>query len=45
MARHLSHERVTAEDAVEDKAAEGGTLGKIADTADDAIDHVQGAKD
>ncbi len=34
-----------AEDAVEDKAAEGGTLGSIADKADDAIDSVQGTKD
>ena len=35
----------TAEDMVEDKAAEGGTLGSIADKADDAIDQVQGTKD
>ena len=34
-----------AEDMVEDKAAEGGTLGSIADKADDAIDQVQGTKD
>ena len=29
----------------EEKAAEGGTLGSIADKADDAIDSVQGTKD
>jgi hypothetical protein len=33
------------EDVVEDKAAEGGTLGSIADKADDAIDQIQGTKD
>ena len=32
-------------DKAKDMAAEGGTLGTIADTADDAIDHVQGSKD
>jgi hypothetical protein len=35
----------TAEDIAEDKAAEGGTLGAIADKADDAIDQIQGTKD
>jgi hypothetical protein len=34
-----------AEDVAEDKAAEGGTLGAIADKADDVIDQVQGTKD
>lgn len=34
-----------AEDMVEDKAAEGGTLGSLAEKADDAIDSVQGTKD
>jgi hypothetical protein len=34
-----------AEDVAEDKAAEGGTLGSVADKADDAIDQIQGTKD
>ena len=34
-----------AEDIAEDKAAEGGTIGSIADKADDAIDQIQGTKD
>jgi hypothetical protein len=34
-----------AEDMVEEKAEEGGTVGSIADKADDAIDSVQGTKD
>jgi hypothetical protein len=34
-----------AEDPIGDKAVERGTLGKIADTGDDAIDHVQGSTD
>jgi len=34
-----------AEDIAEDKAAEGGTIGAIADKADDAIDQIQGTKD
>ena len=34
-----------AEDIAEDKAAEGGTVGAIADKADDAIDQIQGTKD
>jgi hypothetical protein len=33
------------EDLVEDKAAEGGTVGGLADKADDAIDQIQGTKD
>lgn len=35
----------SAEDLAEDKAKEGGTLGAIADKADDAIDQIQGTKD
>jgi hypothetical protein len=35
----------TAEDIAEDKATEGGTIGNIADKADDAIDQIQGTKD
>ena len=34
-----------AEDIAEDKAVEGGTIGGIADKADDAIDQIQGTKD
>ena len=34
-----------AEDIAEDKAAEGGTIGAVADKADDAIDQIQGTKD
>jgi hypothetical protein len=34
-----------AEELAEDKAAEGGTIGGLADKADDAIDQVQGTKD
>src|SRR4051812_7585986 len=34
-----------AEDIAEDKAEEGGTLGGIADKADDVIDQIQGTKD
>ncbi len=34
-----------AEDMVEDQAAKGGTVGSVADKADDAIDSVQGTKD
>ena len=33
------------EDQVEAQAAQGGTLGSIADKADDGIDEVQGTKD
>ena len=34
-----------AEDIAEDKAQEGGTIGTVADKADDAIDQIQGTKD
>jgi hypothetical protein len=34
-----------AEDLAESKAAEGGTIGAIADKVDDAIDQIQGTKD
>ena len=34
-----------AEDIAEDKAHEGGTIGTVADKADDAIDQIQGTKD
>ncbi len=34
-----------AEDVAEKKATEGGTVGGLADKADDAIDTVQGTKD
>jgi hypothetical protein len=34
-----------AEDIAEDKAAEGGTIGTVADKADDVIDQIQGTKD
>ena len=34
-----------AEDIAEDKAQEGGTVGSIADKADDVIDQIQGTKD
>ncbi|MFT3852095.1 MAG: hypothetical protein QM733_05070 [Ilumatobacteraceae bacterium] len=34
-----------AEDIVEAKAKEGGTIGAIADKADDVIDQIQGTKD
>lgn len=34
-----------AEDVAEEKAAEGGAIGDIAENADDAIDTVQGTKD
>lgn len=34
-----------AEDIAEDKAVEGGTIGSIADKADDVIDQIQGTKD
>ena len=34
-----------AEDIAEDKADDGGTIGGIADKADDAIDQIQGTKD
>lgn len=34
-----------AEDIAEDKAKEGGTIGAIADKADDVIDQIQGTKD
>jgi hypothetical protein len=34
-----------AEDLAEDKAVEGGTIGSIADKADDVIDQIQGTKD
>jgi hypothetical protein len=33
------------EDQAEAQAAKGGTLGSLADKADDAIDEVQGTKD
>ncbi len=33
------------EDVVEDQAEKGGTLGAVADKADDAIDGIQGTKD
>lgn len=33
------------EDKVEEQAEKGGTLGKAADLADEAIDTVQGTKD
>jgi len=34
-----------AEDLAEDKAVEGGTIGSMADKADDVIDQIQGTKD
>ena len=34
-----------AEDIAESKAEQGGTVGGIADKADDAIDQIQGTKD
>lgn len=34
-----------AEDIAESKADDGGTIGAIADKADDAIDQIQGTKD
>jgi hypothetical protein len=34
-----------AEDIAESKAKEGGTVGGVADKADDAIDRIQGTKD
>jgi hypothetical protein len=34
-----------AEDVAEDKTADGGTIGSIADKADDVIDQIQGTKD
>ena len=34
-----------ADDIAEDKAAEGGTIGAVADQADDVIDQIQGTKD
>jgi hypothetical protein len=34
-----------AEDIAEDKADDGGTIGSIADKADDAVDQIQGTKD
>src|SRR6476659_2342800 len=34
-----------AEDIAEDKAADGGTVGAIADKGDDVIDQIQGTKD
>ena len=34
-----------AEDIAEDKAAGGGTVGAVADKADDVIDQIQGTKD
>ena len=34
-----------AEDIAEDKAQDGGTVGSLADKADDVIDQVQGTKD
>jgi hypothetical protein len=34
-----------AEDLAEDKAVDGGTIGTIADKADDVIDQIQGTKD
>jgi len=34
-----------AEDIAEDKAADGGTVGAIADKADDVIDQIQGTRD
>src|SRR4051812_9339066 len=34
-----------AEDIADDKAQEAGTIGSIADKADDAIDQIQGTKD
>lgn len=34
-----------AEDIAESQAAGGGTMGSIADKADDAIDQIQGTKD
>ncbi|MEO8425373.1 MAG: hypothetical protein ABI595_15865 [Actinomycetota bacterium] len=34
-----------AEEIAEDKAAAGGTIGTIADKADDVIDQIQGTKD
>ena len=34
-----------AEDIAEDKADDGGTIGSVADKADDAIDQIQGTKD
>lgn len=33
------------EDTAEENATEGGTIGAIADKADDAIDQIQGTKD
>ena len=35
----------SAEDLAEDQAGGGGTLGAVADKADDAIDQIQGTKD
>ena len=34
-----------AEDVAEDKADDGGTIGAVADKADDVIDQIQGTKD
>lgn len=34
-----------AEDSAESQADDGGTMGSIADSADDAIDQIQGTKD
>ena len=34
-----------AEDIAEDHADDGGTIGTIADKADDVIDQIQGTKD
>jgi hypothetical protein len=34
-----------AEDIAEDKADDGGTIGTVADKADDVIDQIQGTKD
>jgi hypothetical protein len=34
-----------AEDVAEGQAEKGGTLGSVADKADDAIDQIQGTKD
>ena len=34
-----------AEDIAEDKADDGGTVGTVADKADDVIDQIQGTKD
>ena len=35
----------SAEDVAEDQAGNGGTLGAVADKADDVIDQIQGTKE